>query len=162
MHFVKSLKSCKKIKAALPIKLMLILISLRGQVWAIKTWLNPSGFIQMPAPFQEGEPSWMWVGGIHFSILFWKCSDSVVLFVFRFIHNKLVFGQTVRLRSDSCEDSYKAVKSIPNSHTNIENEFCTRSLKLPNQNTLYTGLIAQSEHLIYWSNCPIRTPYILV
>jgi len=40
-------------------------------------------------------------------------------------------------RSDSREASYKAVKSIPNSHTNIEHEFCTRSPK-----------IAKSEHLI--------------
>ena len=61
--------------------------SLRGKSWAHKTSLTPRLFIEACEPSQESDLSCICVGVsmLSLSIGFWKCSDSVVFFVFHFI-----------------------------------------------------------------------------
>ena len=66
---------------------MVFIISLIGQIWAHKTSLTPSRFIEVPVPSQESSRSYLCVRDIDFASFhdlfgFWNYFDGVVFFCF--------------------------------------------------------------------------------
>ena len=66
---------------------VVVIISLRGPVWAHKTSLTPSRFIEVPVPSQESARSYLCVRDIDFVSFpnifgFWNYFDGVVILLF--------------------------------------------------------------------------------